>query len=126
MLAGEHALYEAVHKSKGNDAGKDAFYEGQDLVWVEDTLDNNEIIKEIQQGMKRPMHRTKCDDRNTLESLHQEDTNKVKHRWWIPPPDKTACLVHFVKECYSNGSDPLEVLAPSASSLGRSGKDEGI
>jgi hypothetical protein len=44
MLAGEHALYEAVHKSKGNDAGKDAFYEGQDLVWVEDTLDNNKII----------------------------------------------------------------------------------
>ena len=47
MLAGEHALCEAVRKSKGNDAGKDAFYEGQDLVWVEATLDNNEIIKEI-------------------------------------------------------------------------------
>lgn len=87
-----------------------AFYKGQDLVWVEGTLENNEIIKEVRQGMKRPMIRTEHDDRNALESMDCEDTNEVKHRWWIPPPDRMACFDHFVKECYSNGSDPLEVL----------------
>ena len=42
------------------------------------------------------------------------DLNPVKHQWWLPNPNQTECLAHFVKECLSTSSNIMEVLHSSA------------
>jgi hypothetical protein len=56
--------------------------------------------------------------------LPRDDSSEVKHQWWIPEPNKNACLAHFVKECISNGSNPMEVVHASAVGRFKSSKVE--
>jgi hypothetical protein len=50
----------------------------------------------------------------------------VKHEWWIPKPDRTECLIHFVNECISNGSNPLEIMFSSTKGRKNSSNEEKI
>jgi hypothetical protein len=55
-----------------------------------------------------------------------EDKNAVQHHWWLPKPNRTDCLAHFVKECLANGRNPMEILHSSAKSCSSSSKEEEI
>jgi hypothetical protein len=48
-----------------------------------------------------------------MQLLPKLDSNPVKHEWWLPNPNRTECLAHFVKECLSTGSNIMEVLHSS-------------
>ena len=70
------------------------------------------MITEIRRG-RRIIYRTEESDCHDYEALDHVDYTMIKHRWWLPKPDRTDCLVHFVKECISSGSDQMEVLYSS-------------
>ena len=99
MLGGEHALCESVRAAKGQ-SGKDAYHRDQDFVWMSSTEMNGEvgIINTIRPG-KKTIHRNEDQDRKAFHKIRSGDSNQVKHQWWIPEPNRTDCLVHFVKEC---------------------------
>ena len=118
MLIGEHALCESVRaikgrmrKSSGAATGKDAYHRDQDFVWMSSTDMNGKvgIINTIRKGEKT-IRRSETQDRKAFLKLRSGDSNQVQHKWWIPEPNRTDCLVHFVKECLQNNSDPLEVM----------------
>jgi hypothetical protein len=125
VLGGEHALCEAVRAAKGNPPGTDAYHKDQDFVWKPtDSSVHDNILTEMHAGNKKPMKRSEDDDRKLLGELCRADGNEVKHRWWIPKPDRTECLVHFINECNLSGSNPMEVLHSSEKGRTSSGKKE--
>jgi hypothetical protein len=126
-LGGEHALCEAVRAAKGNPPGRDAYHKDQDFVWMStDSSADDNIITEMRAGNKKSMERSEYDDRKLLLELCRGDLNEVKHRWWIPKPDRKECLVHFINECISSGSNPMEVLHSSEKGSASSGKKEEV
>jgi hypothetical protein len=125
VLGGEHALCKAVRATKGNPPGTDAYHKDQDFVWMStDSSANDNTITERRAGSKKAMKRSKDDDHKLLGELCHGDLNEVKHQWWIPKPDRTECLVHFMNECISSGSNPMEVLHSSEKGSKSSGKKE--
>jgi hypothetical protein len=124
VLVGEHGLCETVRETKGNKAGHDAFHKDQDFVWIAQENRNNGIISEFRREDKKPMYRSEDQDRHAFHGLLRVDDNCIKHRWWVPKPDRTECLVHFVKECIHSGNDPMEVMYSSAAGKVKSGTDE--
>jgi hypothetical protein len=123
MLAGEHALCETDRPAKGDSSGNDAFHKDQDFVWISEYRADESIITEVHRGNK-PVYRTEDHDRRAFEELPRHDSNPVRHQWWIPRPDRTSCLVHFVNECISNGSDPLEIMFSSKKGRKNSSNEE--
>jgi hypothetical protein len=124
MIAGEHALCESIRASKGKSPGNDAHHKDQDLVWIStDSRNNDNILTEVRVGLP-VMHRSESHDRILLQLLPKEDSNEVKHRWWLPNPNRTECLAHFVKECLANSSNVMEVLHSSAKGMSASSMDE--
>jgi hypothetical protein len=130
MLVGEHGLCEFVretnekknnNKSKG---GLDAFHRDQDFVWISENNREDGKISEIRSDTRKWKYRTEKQDRKAFHSLFREDQNHVKHRWWEPDWERTACLVHFVNECMAQRSDPFEVMYNSATAKGKSGIEE--
>jgi hypothetical protein len=114
MIAGEHALCEAIRASKGKSPGNDAHHKDQDLLWVStDSTNNDNILTELRVGMEPILH-SESYDRISMQLLPKLDSNPVKHEWWLPNPNRTECLAHFVKECLSTGSNIMEVLHSSA------------
>jgi hypothetical protein len=130
MLVGEHGLCEFVRgKKEGNNKneGNDAFHRHQDFVWISESDMKDGRISEIRCDTQKLKYRTEDLDRNAFDRLSRVDRNHVKHRWWVPPhSERTACLVHFVKECMGHNSDPMEVMFPSATAKERSGKQENV
>jgi hypothetical protein len=126
MLGGEHALCESVRATKGHAPGNDAYHKDQDFVWISSDLEeDNPIITELRDG-RNIFTRSEEQDRITFQQLMRQDKNKVQHRWWIPKPNRTDCLAHFVKECLANGSNPMEIMHSSARGSLSSCKDEEI
>jgi hypothetical protein len=124
LLGGEHGLCEAIRALKENAPGNDAFHRDQDFVWISTDYNCEEsIITEVIKG-KVTKYRTEKDDRSAVRKLAREDLRQVKHQWWIPEPNRNACLAHFVKECLANGSNPMEVIHPSAVACSKSSKEE--
>ena len=83
MIAGEHALCEAVRaaKPKRDDPGTDAYHKDQDFVWISSALEGDDgIITELRVGMD-PISRSEEQDRRALQQLRREDKNQVQHRW---------------------------------------------
>jgi hypothetical protein len=126
MLGGEHALCESVRAEKKTPTpGTDVYFKAQDFVWISsDHHGDNGIISELRYGSKRAILRPEDKDRNAFHELHREDSNPVRHQWWIPEPDRMECLSHFVKECLASNCNPLEVLHPSANARDGAKKDE--
>jgi hypothetical protein len=114
MIAGEHALCEAIRAFKGKSPGNDAHHKDQDLLWVStDSTNIDNILSELRVGME-PILRSESYDRISMQILPKLDSNPVKHEWWLPNPNWTECLAYFVKECLSTGSNIMEVLHSSA------------
>ena len=109
------------NKSKG---GLDAFHRDQDFVWISENNREDGKISEIRSDTRKRKYRMEEQDRKAFHSLFREDQNHVKHRWWEPDWERTACLVHFVNECMAQSSDPFEVMYSSATAKGKSGKEE--
>jgi hypothetical protein len=105
MLAGEHALCESI---RGIKSGNDAFHKDQDFLWISKEQGSDCMITEIRRG-RRPIYRAEESDCRDFETLNLEDSSRVKHQWWLPEPNRTDCLVHFVNECVDSGSDPPDV-----------------
>ena len=128
MLAGEHALCEAVHaaKPKQDGLGTDAYHKDQDFIWISSGLEGDDsIITELCIGMD-PIACSEQQDRSALQQLRWEDKNQVQHHWWLPKPNRNDCLAHFVNECIANGSNPMELLIPSVMAGSSSSKEEEI
>jgi hypothetical protein len=124
LLGGEHGLCEAMRAFKENRPGNDGYHRDQDFVWISTDYECEEsIIMEVIKG-RATKYRKEEDDLSSVRTLPRDDSSKVKHRWWIPEPNKNACLKHFVKECLSNGSNPMEVVHPSAVGRSKSSKVE--
>ena len=122
MLGGEHGLCEAMRALKESRPGNDGFHRDQDFVWISMECECEEsIINEVMKGKTIKYRKEEDDDLSAICNLRRDDSNKRKHEWWIPEPNRNACLAHFVKECISNGSNPMEVVHPSAV-----GKDKSI
>ena len=132
MLVGEHGLCEFVRetsekKKKNNTKSKgglDAFHRDQDFVWMSEKNREDGKISEMRSNTRKRKYRTEDQDRKAFHSLSRLDQNHVKHRWWEPDWDRTACLVHFVNECMAQSGDPLEVMYSSATAKGKSGREE--
>jgi hypothetical protein len=122
LLIGEHALCESI---RGEKAGNDAFHKDQDFLWISEGKGSDGMITEIRRG-RRAIYRTEESDRRDYDSLDHDDSTMIKHRWWLPKPDRTDCLVHFVKECISTGSDPMEVLYSSKKGKESASEEEKI
>ena len=121
LIAGKHALCESVRDSVGNDA----YHRTQDFVWISDArTKNNKTLMEIRSGNEEVLHRTERDDLDAFLSMKLTDEHKVKHKWWIPPPNRSACLIHFVKECMALNDNPMEVLHSSHLGTAKSNKNE--
>jgi hypothetical protein len=119
MLGGEHALCELVRAAKGHALGNDAYNKDQDFVLISSKSEgDNHILMELRIGMN-PISRFEQEDKIAFE-----DKNQVQHRWWLPKPNRTDCLVHFVKKCLANGSNPMEILHSSAKASSSSSKEE--
>ena len=97
-----------------HEEGNDAFHRDQDFVWISEKDTKDGKISEIRCDTQKLKYHTEDHDRNAFDSLSWVDRNHVKHRWWVPHSERTACLVHFMKECMGHNSDPLEVMFPSA------------
>ena len=98
MIAGEHLLCEAIRASKRKSPGNDAHHKDQDLVWVStDSTKNENVITELRVGME-PILCSESYDQKSMKLLPKFDSNPVKHHWWLPNPNRTECLAHFVKE----------------------------
>jgi hypothetical protein len=124
VLVGEHGLCETVRERKGKKAGHDAFHRQQDFVWIAQDDRKSGKISEMRHGNKMPKYRLEEDDRDAFHKLSRVDRNDAKHHWWEPIPERQTCLEHFVKECISANSDPLEVMYSSASAKEKSGSEE--
>jgi hypothetical protein len=125
MLAGKHALCETVCAAKGDSSGNDAFHKDQDFVWISEYRAVKSIITKVHSG-ENPVYGTEDDNHSVFQNLPRHDSNQVKHQWWIPKPDRTDCLIHFVNECVSSGSDPLEIMFSSAKGRNNSRLEEKI
>ena len=113
-----------MHAFKENCPGNDGFHRDQDFVWISTDYECEEsIITEVIKG-KATKYRKEEDDLSTIQNLRWEDSSENKHQWWIPEPNRNACLAHFVKECISNGSNPMEVVHPSAVGKDKSSREE--
>jgi hypothetical protein len=124
LLGGEHGLCEAMRALKESRPGNDGFHRDQDFVWISMECECEEsIINEVTKG-KTIKYRKEEDDLSAIHNLRRDDSIKRKHEWWIPEPNRNACLAHFVKECISNGSNPMEVVHPSAVGKDKSSREE--
>ena len=104
--------------------GNDGFHRDQDFVWISTDYECEEsIITEVIKG-KATKYRNKEDDLTAIQNLTGDNLSQVKHQWWIPEPNRNACLAHFVQECISNGSNPMEVVHPSAVGTSKSSREE--
>jgi hypothetical protein len=129
LLAGEHALCESARAAracasarvakarvKKDTSGKDGYQREQDFFWIPSTKNNGEdmcVINYLRHG-KKIVSRSEERDRQSIEETPCGDYNQVKHKWWIPPPNRHDCLAHFVNECLQSNSDPFEMMHSSS------------
>jgi hypothetical protein len=129
LLAGEHALCESARAAracasaraakaivKKDTSGKDGYQREQDFFWIPSTKNNGEdmcVINYLHHG-KKIVSRSEERDRQSIEETPCGDYNQVKHKWWIPPPNRHDCLAHFVNECLQSNSDPFEMMHSSS------------
>ena len=106
-------------------SGKDAYHRDQDFVWISSREINGDvgIINNLRPGRKT-LRQNEDQDKKAFHKIPSGDSNQVKHQWWIPEPNRTDCLVHFVKECLANNSDPLEVMHCSSKGSDNSSPEE--
>jgi hypothetical protein len=126
VMAGEHALCEIVRLAKDESPGNDGFCNNQDFLWISQKNGHDATITELRRIDNRTVrvYRTMEDDQITFEEIPKEDSNEIKHRWWIPEPNRHDCLLHFVRECECQGGNPMEVIYPSSKASDKSTKKE--